>query len=163
MNPDETQERLQKTVARHRIYWQVWPEGALLNGRREQVGFRLELYGLHLTGCQPTPGCNDCREIYSRLREIATCIIPREVRDSEYEVLSFDAALHYASPTQNPGSVVLAILIIRRGASHRPVEACHVRCLREMQDRLRELGATPDRPRGRASRDSKSRSCSLAP
>jgi hypothetical protein len=146
MNRDETKDRLRETVTRHRVYWRVWPEWAILHGRREQVGFRLELYGMHMAGCRPTPGCEDCREVYSKLREIAAWILPREQRDSNYEVLSFDAALHYDSLAQNPGSVVLAILIVRRGTYEQPTDACQVRCLREMQDRLRELGAAPDRP-----------------
>ena len=147
MNYGDGKQRLQQIVAQHQAYWQVLPEWAILRDhRREQVGFRLELYARHSSNCTPTPGCEHCRDLYNRLREIADWITPREERDSAYQILSFDAALHYGSSAHGPGEVMLAILIVHRSGFERPVDACEVRCLREMEQQLRELGATNGRP-----------------
>ncbi|HLE36224.1 MAG TPA: hypothetical protein VI699_03655 [Candidatus Acidoferrales bacterium] len=151
MHSHAVKQRLQEIVARHQVYWEVWPEWAILrNHRREQIGFRLEFYARHLSNSTPTPGCEHCRNLYARLREIANWIMPKEERDSAYEVLSFDAALHYGSSGNATGEVMLAILIVHRSGFERPVDACEVRCLREMEQQLRELGATNGRPYGRA-------------
>lgn len=147
MSPDAIKKRLQEIVRQHRIYWQVWPEIAYLRGRRQQVGFRLELCGAHPPGCDATPGCKKCQELYLRLKEIADWITPAEKRDSDYTVLSFDSAIHQGASGLNLPDVILPLLILHRRNYEDPVDACEVRCLKEMKERLRELGAKDYRPK----------------
>jgi hypothetical protein len=110
----------------------------------QEVGFRLELHGEHAEGSHPMPGCALCQEIYMGLQEIAAWILPKEIRDSSYDLEAFDSSLHYSDPIKDPGSVRLGIAILHRSGFDRPVDACEVRCLREIQEKLRRLGVPRD-------------------
>jgi hypothetical protein len=138
---EQTEQRLREIVARHRVYYEIRREQVPLKDHTlQEVGFRLELHGQHTTGSHPTPGCALCQEVYAGLREIAAWILPKEIRDSSYDLEPFDASLHYSHPTKDPGSVQLGIDILHRSGFDRPVDACELRCLREMEEELRRLG-----------------------
>ncbi len=140
MESEQTEQRLREIVARYRVYYEIRPESVPLKDHSlQEVGFRLELHGEHATGSHPMPGCTLCQEIYAGLREIAAWILPKEIRDSSYDLEAFDASLHYSHPTKDPGSVQLGIDILHRSGFDRPVDACEVRCLREMEEKLRRL------------------------
>ena len=146
---DATRRRLKEIVTRYWVYWQVWPEWSYQAGRKEQVGFRLELSGAHPPGCKAKPGCQHCHEVYLRLREVAGWLRPAGPAgrdDCDCTVLPFDDALHYGPSGLNLPDVTLTVLVLHRRVYDRPVDACQVGCLREMERRLRALGATPSRP-----------------
>jgi hypothetical protein len=139
---DQKLAKLRAAIARYQVYWEVWPEYQFSGDhRRFDTGFRLELHGRHLPGRRPAPGCDLCREIFAALREITFYILPKEKRDSFYEVTPFDAALEYDSPAEKVGHVTLAIVITPRGSSARSMGPCQLRCLREMEQQLHDLGA----------------------
>lgn len=141
MESEQIEQRLREVVARHRVYYEIRPEQVPLKDHSlQEVGFQLELHGEHAKGAHPTPGCALCQEIYRGLREIAAWILPKEIRDSSYDLEAFDASLHYSHPTKDPGSVQLGIDILHRSGFDRPVDACEVRCLREMEEKLNRLG-----------------------
>jgi len=57
-------------------------------------------------------------------------------------MLSFDVSLHYDSSPRALPYVELTILIRHRENYESPVDECEMRCLGEMEERLRELGAS---------------------
>jgi hypothetical protein len=142
MESDRTEDRLREIVSRHHVTYEVWPEYAVSDeGQTQKVGFHLELYGHHPPGSHPMAGCPLCQAIFTDLQEIAAWIQPKEKRDSVYEDLGFDASLHFGRESADPGSVMLDLRIVHRSGFSRPVNACEERCLHEMEERLKELGA----------------------
>jgi hypothetical protein len=141
MESKQTEQRLREIAAQHHVYYKIWPEQVPLKDHSlQEVGFRLELHGEHAKESHPMPGCALCWEIYRGLREIAYWILPKEIRDSYYDLEAFDASLHYSHPTKDLGSVQLGIDILHRSGFDRPVDACEVRCLQEMEEKLKRLG-----------------------
>lgn len=133
---------LKALVARHDVRWEVWPRNHSTNNAVRPVGFDLELYGIHDEPSRyPSAGCDECVEVFEDLRRIAKAVMPRPDRDSRYELTLFDRALHYAERLDMRAEVRLTISILHKGEYGRPVDACEVTCLREMEAQLRELGA----------------------
>ena len=133
---------LKELVERFHVCWEAWPEYAIVGHEKRQIGFALELSGTHAPGVEhPSPGCRHCQEVFGALRVIAVHILPREKRDSSYEIGPYDQAIHYSHSRRNRPDVTLSIQIRHRSGFERPVDACEVRCLTEMKQRLVELGA----------------------
>ena len=143
MDTEATNERLREMVKRYRVSWRVYPESVTTRDHHiPQVGFQLGLRGVHAPGSHPAPGCDLCREVYAALEEITAWILPHEKRQSTYDMLSFDSSLHYDLNPRAPAYVELTILIRHRENYESPVDECEMRCLGEMEERLRELGAS---------------------
>jgi len=143
MDTEATKQRLREIVKRCRVSWRVYPESVTTRDHHTpQVGFQLQLRGLHPPGSHPAPGCDLCREVYSELKEIAAWILPQEKRQSTYDMLSFDSSFHYDPAPRSAAYVELTILIRHREGYERPVDECEIRCLKEMEEHLRELGAS---------------------
>src|SRR5215471_17462746 len=88
---------LRELVRRFRVCWEVWPEYIFVGREKRQTGFVLELSGTHVPGVEhPTPGCRHCQEVFAALQFIAVHILPREIRDSSYEIGPYDQAIHYS-------------------------------------------------------------------
>ena len=139
-SPDD----LKRLVERHQVCWEVWPEETLnREGHRVQIGFELDLLGTHDHPVDPpTPGCDQCVEVYRDLRRIAQWILPGERRESDYEIGAFDSAIRFPPEREFREEITLPIRIIHREGFDRPVDACEVQCLQEMEKRLRDLGAS---------------------
>lgn len=136
-------------VQRYRVCWEVWPDYLMVGRRKQQIGFQLELSGTHEAGVKhPTPGCQHCRRVFAALQVIAVHILPREERPSVYDIESFEPAIHYAPIRGNRSEVSLTIRIGHRSHFERSVDECEVRCLEEMKQRLRDLGASEGRYKG---------------
>jgi hypothetical protein len=133
---------LRELVQRHRVCWESWPEYLMVKREKRQIGFSLELSGTHERGVEhPSPGCQHCRAVYAALQTIAVYILPRELRPSRYEIESYQPAISYSVSRRNRPDVTLTIRIVHRQGYERPVDECEERCLEEMKQRLRELGA----------------------
>jgi hypothetical protein len=133
---------LKDLVQRFRVCWQVWPEQTFVGGEKRQIGFALELYGTHEPGTEHVdPGCAHCSRVMAALREIANSILPRETRPSMYELDWGSQSLSYSPARANRPDVTLTIRIMHRHILDNPVDECETRCLREMEQGLRELGA----------------------
>ena len=89
----------------------------------------------------PLPGCEHCRKVWRALKAVADWIIPREERDSDYDIVPFDQSIHYDAGRKFRPDVSLRIWIRHRSGFDREVDACEVRCLGEMTQRLTEIGA----------------------
>jgi hypothetical protein len=133
---------LRKLVKRHRICWEVFPEYMYVDQKRLQIGFQLELIGTHeIAVDHPEPGCVKCQDVFGALKVVAGWILPKEERPSEYEIGVFDDSIHYSARRRNRPDVILSIRIMHRNG-FAPVDPCEERCLKEMQQKLSELGAT---------------------
>lgn len=145
--PTPSVEGLAKIAREHRLCYEVWPERSILEGRKIQIGFELQLCGVnsHIAegggSDHPVPGCSHCLRTYCELREIADWILPKEVRPSRYEIQAFDRAMHIAPhKRKSRNEVVVTIHIMHRHDFNRPVDDCEDRCLKEMRGKLAQLG-----------------------
>ena len=132
-----------KDLVRHfQVCWEVWPEELFVGNEKRQVGLALELCGTHGPGGQPhEPGCPDCQRVFAALHVIAGWILPMERRPSFYELAPFNPSLRYSPARGNRPDVTLTVKILHRRGFERPVDDCEIRCLKEMEQRLKELGA----------------------
>ncbi len=139
----QTVERLKKYARLHRVCWEVLPEQIPIKGDRPlQVGFELMLYGAHAHDADcPVPGCEQCKLIYTHLREIAEWIVPKVERSSRYEIEMFDSAVRYDPVRNNRPDVTVTIKIVHRSQFDAPVDQCEVFCLHEMEQKLSQIGA----------------------
>ena len=69
-------------------------------------------------------------------------ILPGEEHASDYEIGAFDAAIRFPPERDFREEITLPIRIIHREGFDRPVDACEVRCLQEMEKKLEALGAS---------------------
>lgn len=133
---------LKESVERFQVCWKTLPDYYYVKGQRRQIGFVLELAGTHEPGVEhPQPGCEHCHRVWRALAAIAKWIIPKATRDSDHEIAPYDQGIHYDPIRSFRPDVVLEIGIRHRSGFDREVDACEVRCLQEMTQRLKELGA----------------------
>ena len=145
--PPSVFDRLREISRTHEVCYEVCPEWSIKDGQKIQIGFELELCGISSNGkcLHPLPGCPHCVRAYNEMRKIAEWILPREERPSRYEIQGFDRALHVApSKRQHRNEVVVRIVIMHRSDFNRPVDDCESRCLKEMRERLADLGVHED-------------------
>jgi hypothetical protein len=142
MKTDElASSELRELVQRFRVCWKTWPEYIYSGHERRQIGYELELAGTHEFGLShPEPGCEHCQHVFFALRQIATYILPRQKRASMYEIGPFDQAIRYSGLHSNRPDIVLKLKILHRNGYDQPVDECEDRCLREVEQSLRELG-----------------------
>lgn len=138
--------RIKDLIQRFRVCWEAHPEQVLTTSHSQKeirkIGFALELYGTHEPGAhQVRPGCKNCRRVQSALMEIANWILPREKRPSFYEVDMDTQSLSYSRSRGDRPDVRLTIQILHRNDWDRPIDECEMRCLKEMEQALGELGA----------------------
>ena len=151
---DTLMEQLRAIARKHQVCFEVWPERSVADGRKIQIGFELQLCGTneHLAtkgAQQPVPGCDHCLCTYEDLKQIAEWILPREERPSRYEIGGFDRSLHVGPHSrQSRNEVVVSIHIMHRSDFNREVDDCESRCLKEMRQRLSQLGIRQDMWRG---------------
>ena len=134
---------LREHVGRFRVCWESRPEYLCIRSEKRQIGFVLELAGTHEPGVEhPEPGCEHCQRVFAALREIAEWILPREACPSQYHIGPYEPAIRYSSAKRKRPEIILTIRITHRRDFQQPVEECQSRCLREMEQRLTELGAS---------------------
>ncbi len=143
IHSDDEFVKLRQLVMQHKVCWEIWPEYHIdRDGKRVQIGFESELIGTHYHPEQtPLPGCPECVKVYNDLKRIAKWIMPEEKRDSRYEIRIFDSSIHYAPQRKFRKDIALTIKILHRERFDRPTDACEVECLKEMEKKLKELGA----------------------
>jgi hypothetical protein len=132
---------LKDMVEMHQVCYEVWPELLMVKGQQVKVGFNLELAGTHEHGTSTlSPGCPRCIRTFEDLRQIAEWIMPKEERPSCYEIEPYDRALHESAQRKFVPEVVLSMKILHRHGFDQPVDECEERCLKEMRNKLAELG-----------------------
>ncbi len=133
---------MKELVQRFRVCWETLPDYYYVEGQKRQTGFVLSLTGTHEPGVEhPEPGCEHCLRVRRTLKAIADAIIPKERRDTDHDIVPYDQAIHYDPGRKFRPEVSLQIWIRHRSGFEREVDACEVRCLNEMTQRLKEFGA----------------------
>lgn len=146
---------LRESVQRFQVCWEalpdfyyvavkdtLHPEAKQVKKEKRQIGFTLDLTGTHEEGVEhPQPGCEHCRRVWRALKAIADWIVPKEERDTDYDIAPYDQSINYDPVRKFRAEVSLRICIRHRSGFDREVDACEVRCLNEMTERLKELGA----------------------
>jgi hypothetical protein len=149
MDPDERRATskapavLLQLTKQHQVCWEVWPLHHVdpTTGMRA-VGYQLELLGTHNEPRHtPGPGCDECVRVYDALRQIAAWIMPKQERESVYRVGVFDHSMRFSPRRDFRKDVELVVTIQHRGELTDPVDECEIRCLQEMEQSLRALGA----------------------
>jgi 2-alkenal reductase len=134
---------LEELVRRYQVCWDVWPEEAMVDGKRRQIGFELELSGTHPPEVKnASPGCDHCQEIFGALLEIAEHILPsKSDRPSKYLIGPYEHSIRYSQKRGSRPDISLTIKIVHRQGLG-PVDECEQRCLKVMEERLVALGAS---------------------
>jgi hypothetical protein len=141
---DTTITTLKQIIDKHRVRYEVWPHYEMADGKQVCVGFDLELHGTHDHGnTRLSPGCRLCSETSADLQRIAEWILPTGRRPSQYEIPPFDQSLHASASGRF--EVVLQIRIQHRHGFFDRVDECEERCLKEMREKLMELGVSSGR------------------
>lgn len=133
---------LEDLAQRYQVCWDVFPHEEMWNGERIQTGFDVELYGTHERGIDhPRPGCPHCIQVYNALVAIALNIVPEERRPSVYLLSGFDQSIRYSHLRHDRPDVLLTITIAHRNDAMTLIDECEVRCLDEIKEKLKDLGA----------------------
>ena len=148
-------ELLGQWVTEHKVCWELSPLVELERHpnqppARVKVGFELQLYGEHAQGVKPSPGCPESLTLYERLRAIALFALPKEQRPSRYELSAFDSSFHLRPESEWVPEVLVTIRIIHGSDYFKGIDDCEKRCVEEIEQQLRTLGAQPKAwPKGR--------------
>lgn len=134
---------LRQLAEKYKIRWSVYPEwGPDAKWQQQKVGFVIELVGTHFQPQHPpTPGCNECKEVYEALHRIADEITPKGERPSRSEIERFDGRLSISSRRGLHEEVTLTIRLVHGADYRQPVDECENACLQEMERNLARLGA----------------------
>ena len=128
-------------IERFHVCWDVWPEYTFINHEKRQIGFELDLSGMHEGGGEhPEPGCEKCLETYRALVQVAEAVLPSSNQDITHHFEPYDQGIHYSSRRGNRPEVVLRIRIVHRNAFKQPVDDAQLQYLEDLQQRLEDLG-----------------------
>lgn len=130
-------------VQRHQVCFESYPIWHVpAGGSAIAIGYELDLIGTHdHPQHPPSPGCDECKLVQRALLAIAKAILPPNDRASHYTIEPYDVALHFSPRRKMRSDVILAIDIMHRDQFDRPADECEMRCLHEMKEKLKELGA----------------------
>jgi hypothetical protein len=142
----ETSDEIKDLVQRHKVCYESYPIWHVpLGGGKVAIGYELDLIGTHDHPQHPaSPGCDECRPVRRALLAIAAAILPPDDRASRYAIEPFTTAISFSPRRKMRKDVTLAINIMHHEKFDLPVDACEMRCLREMKEKLKDLGARPD-------------------
>lgn len=134
---------LRNLVRRHRVCWEVWPLFYLGDtGNKVQIGFDVEIFGTHANEQQTLePGTQESTEILQDLKKVAESIIPQDQQFCRSEVQVFDNLIQFSPLRKFRDDYTVGIKITHRSGYDRPVDACEIECLKEIQQNLDKLGA----------------------
>lgn len=133
---------LVELVERFQVCWETLPEFSLLGSEKRRIGFALELYGNHDSSAEHTAEtCIHCHNVFGSLHVIADWALPREKRAMMHEAEVHFPGLTYLSAQQKPVGVRFAMRVVHRGEPDKIDEDTIAQWSRELEWRLRELGA----------------------
>jgi hypothetical protein len=139
--------RLKNVVGKHRICWEVWPLFYLDdNGQKVQIGFDLEIFGTHSNEQQTLePGSHESAEILQDLKTVAESVIPKEQQYCRSEIQVYDNLIQFSPLRKFRDDFTVGVKITHRSGYDRPVDACEIECLKQIQENLKRLGAKKGR------------------
>lgn len=134
---------LMELVERFRVCWETFPEIICIDRETRRVGFALELYGTH----EPEDldhhmqRCYHCQRVFAALHVIADWILPREMKALMYEAEVSSPSTSHAPARRILSGPSFTIRIILREGYERPAHDSETQWLKELEERLKELGA----------------------
>jgi len=141
---------LRSIAGKHKVYYEIWPIGSTSEGARTTTGFEVLLCGVngHLRRekgvLHRVADCLHCACCYAELREIAEWSVPLKKPPFSYSIYSFDQALHLAPPNRRHRSEIIVTTAIVDDAFHNEPDHCDSECLKEVRERLYNLGIRED-------------------
>ncbi len=141
---------LQLIARQYKVCYEVWPVSSSSERVPTQKGFELLICGVngHLrrnrSVLHPVVGCQHCARSYAELREIAEWIVPLRKPPLSYSIYSFDHALHVAPPNRQHRSEIIITTAIFDQAYYNEQGRCENECLKEVRERLYNLGIRED-------------------
>ena len=135
---------LRELARRRHVHYDVAPEVVYRDGTRVTVGFDLRLWAVHDKGAHALPGCPKCLDLASELGALVGAVLPEAGRPTIAQVEPMEPALADSRVVPGADEVEILVRLIHRGRYEAPVDACEERCLREIRQRLRDLGV-PER------------------
>lgn len=138
---------LKNLVRKHRVCWEVWPLFYLDDtGNKVQIGFDLEIFGTHSNEQQTLEhGTHESAEILQDLKKLAESIVPRDQQYCRSEIQVFDNLIQFSPLRRFRDDFTVGIKITHRSGYDRPVDACEIECLKQLQENLHKLGAQKGR------------------
>jgi hypothetical protein len=129
---------LAEWILDHEVGWELRPRYARLAGGVSRAGYELELFARGPTLAED-PGSPECRALHEKLVAVARLAAPSALRPLSY--VPFDSAFHLR-PGQQPLPEIE--LLVDIGPLSDPTDAEEERgLLRQLEERLRQLGARP--------------------
>ncbi len=108
------------SLSQYGVFWHVWPQHAIVDGERRQIGVELELMGSHTADpSHLDPDCPECCRVRFALIRIAEYLI-RDVLTGMQEPLGCEIDPHSTCIISSPGLqnrpyVSVSILITNGG------------------------------------------------
>jgi hypothetical protein len=118
------------------VRFEIWPELALVEGRRVPIGYEIEISGeADCDKADDVPGCERCDRAFAELRRVAELAGARPA-----DIPSYDSSWHSAPKDGPRRRIVLTIRLTRfDGDEESENEIEHAR-LASIEKRLTELG-----------------------
>ncbi|HEX3034608.1 MAG TPA: hypothetical protein VHT73_05655 [Thermodesulfobacteriota bacterium] len=138
--------RLMLIVKERKVFWTVIPIDLVnQDGRKYQAGFGLVLAGIapeREEGVQSSKG-----NVFKDLRQIANWLVPKDNTNIRCEIKTNISSFFYV-----PGEIdterrnyILGIRIWNKGGMDEPVGIHQIEALKEMEERLKQIGCPKDR------------------
>ena len=149
-NSAELIRHLRSIARQHKVCYEIWPVWSILEGARNQIGFELLLCGVngHLRReggvLHAVERCQHCARSYSELQEIAEWLVPLKTPPLSYSMHPFDHALHLAPANRQRRSEIIITTAIYYQAYPNQPDHCESECLKEVRERLHNLGIRED-------------------
>lgn len=135
---------------KHTVRYEVCFQRDIVDGDLAETGFETNLLSSHGHGeTRFRCGCSICKPMFDNLREIATWIMPKDRRPSEYVIAPFDQTLHMDAAHKLRPEVRVTVKIEHRGNKRAPLDDCEWRCLSDMEASLKRLAVSKPRGPGR--------------
>jgi hypothetical protein len=132
---------VEQAARRFRVCWEAWPEFVVVDGRKQQIGFELELSGTHAVEAEHVkPGCVYCLEVFVALLDIADAAVPDGMRAIGFEFRPYEKILRYSAARGFRPDVALSVKILHGDGRYSPVDEEQERCLRQIQQSLEMIG-----------------------
>ena len=140
-----------RLIARqYRACYEIWPLSSISEEVPTSSGFELLLCGVngHLRrergALHPVADCQHCARSYTELRAIAEWIVPLKKPPSSYSIHSFDRALHVAPANRQHRSEIVITTEMFVEAYRNQLDQSDGECLKEVRERLYNLGIRED-------------------
>ena len=141
---------LRSIAGKHKVCYEIWPVWSTSEGAPTPTGFEVLLCGVngHLRRekgvLHRVADCLHCACCYAELREIAEWSVPLKKPPFSYSIYSFDQALHLAPPNRRHRSEIIVTTAIVDEGFHNQQDHCESECLKEVRERLYNLGIRED-------------------